>query len=113
MQVNKPSKLVKSTPITCSLIATNQTRTLTVTNKLELKTENRQVIVFAANKANTDDFINANEWLKNKVAENTNPNSLLTKFNQLTGAGIILEKDSFSGKLKRFEITSLGLALNK
>jgi hypothetical protein len=113
VQGSKHSTLIKSAPITCSLVATNQTPILTMASKLELKTENRQVIVLAASKANTDDFINANEWIKNKVTETTSPNSLLARFNQITGAGIIFEKDSFSGKFKRFEITSLGLALNK
>ncbi len=86
---------------------------LTAANKLEFKVQNTQVILLAAHKNTADDFINANEWLKNKVAETTSPNSLLARFNQITGAGIILEKDSFSGKFKRFEITSIGLALNK
>lgn len=103
---------IKSAPINCTLITTDKKPMLTAANKLELKTENNQVIFLAAHKT-PDDFINANEWLKNKVAETTSPNSLLARFNQLTGAGLILEKDSFSGKFKRFEITSLGLALNK
>lgn len=110
---NKLTAPIKTAPASCTLIATSKKPMLTAANKLEFKVQNTQVILLAAHKNTDDDFINANEWLKNKVAETTSPNSLLARFNQITGAGIILEKDSFSGKFKRFEITSLGLALNK
>lgn len=112
---NKPALIsgnVKSTIITCELVA-NISRSNPVISKPQfepvLYTNNVTTVTLTAN----TEFVTAKDWVKQKVNETTNENTLVNNINKTTGAGISVERDSESGKVRSFEISSLGLAFSK
>jgi len=74
-----------------------------------------KIVLAGNNKTWVDEngFLHPEKWIKRKVKEETNPNQLLQRFNNLTGAGIVVEKDTTSGKVTRFEIAGMAFAMGR